>query len=326
MNDNKPTRRQFLAASVAAGAASLGARRAPQNNAPKLPHLVRVHDPKVQPKPEELEFEVVKAMLFRGMRRLTGTTSDAEAWKSLFAANEVVGIKVNGLFGPGARTHPEVALAVAEGLKLAGIKPENIIIWDRTDHDLAKSGFELNRDGPGVQCYGTERDYDAEKTTNGSFSGRLSKILSTKIDALVNVPILKDHGISGITAAFKNHYGSIDNPGQQHQNHCHPYLADLNAVPAIRSKTRLIVCDAIRPLCNGGPGASPDYFWECNQLLLSRDPVALDALGLEIIDKRRTEIGIPKLADAGRPVHHIARAIQLGLGVGNLDGLEIVTA
>ncbi len=286
--------------------------------------VVEVKNPNALTEGNRLRQDVVQTMVFEAVRRLSGQKSDRDAWKQHFKPEDVVGIKVNCLFGRGASTHPEVVMAIVEGLKLAGVKPENIIIWDRSDGDLAKTGYTLNREGPGVKCYGTNGEYDPTPTRNGSFNGRLSKILSERITALVNAPILKDHSIAGITNACKNHYGSFDNPGAHHGNNCDPYLADLNAVPAIRNKTRLIICDAIRPIAEGGPGLRGDYAWNYNAILASTDPIAIDTVGWQIIEARRKELGLPSLAQVGRPVKYLQTAAQLGIGTNDPNRIRLV--
>lgn len=272
-----------------------------------------------------LNGKLVEKVLGDAMVRLTGAANAEAAWKGLFSPKDVVGIKVNCLFGRAASTRPEVAMAVAAGLQTAGVKPENIIIWDRSSHDLIKAGYTICKEPGKVQCYGTDGDYEPEATRQGSFNGRLAKILTQKITALVNVPILKDHGMSGITLAMKNHYGSFHNPGAHHGNHCDPYCADANAVPVIREKTRLIVADLVKPICNGGPGLnSPEHQWDYKGLMVGFDPVATDTVGLQIIEEKRKEFGLPTLEQAGRPVLKLASAAARGLGTNDLAKIELV--
>lgn len=323
-----PSRREFLKelmmtgaglyTPAAAFAVLLQDKKNPQST------VVEVKNPNVQTEGHRIRQEVAQAMLFEAVRRLSGEKTDRAAWKRYFSSEDVVGIKVNCLFGRGASTHPEVVMAIVEGLKLAGVKPDNIIIWDRSDGDLAKTGYTLNREGPGVKCYGTNGDYEPNPTRQGSFNGRLSKILTERITALVNAPILKDHGISGITNACKNHYGSFDNPGAHHGNNCDPYLADLNALPVIRQKTRLIVCDAIRPIADGGPGLRPDAAWDYNAILVATDPIAIDTVGWQIIEARRKEMGLPPLAQVGRPVRYLQTAAQMGIGTNDPNRIKLV--
>jgi len=270
-----------------------------------------------------IDQKVLNKMVDEGIKAITGKNDSVAAWKALFKPSDVVGIKVNCLFGVGASTHPEVIAAIIAGLKSANVPEQNIIVWDRNDREMRSAGFVINR-GDGVQCYGTGDDYEPEPTECGSFRGRLSKILTQKITALINVPILKDHSMSGITCALKNHYGSHNNPGDHHGNGCDPYMADLNNVAAIREKTRLIICDAIKPQCNGGPGYKPNFVWEHKTLLFSTDPVAVDYTGWQIIEARRAEIGRKPLAEEGRPVRFIQTAASKGLGRNDPAKIEVI--
>ncbi|HSW37984.1 MAG TPA: DUF362 domain-containing protein, partial [Acidobacteriota bacterium] len=206
----------------------------------------------------------------------------------------------------------------------AGVKPSRIIIWDRATRDLLKSGYTINRDGDGVRVFANDGVWEDEPVTSGLFTGRLTRIITRDITALINIPFMKDHNISGITGALKNHYGSIDNPRNYHGNRCDPYIADINQIPAIRDKTRLIILDALRPMANGGPGLRRDAVWDHHSLLISRDPVAVDHMAWKIIDDRRRETGLPALAETGREPISIATAAGRGLGVNNIDNMEVV--
>lgn len=323
MPDARMARRKFLKqAAIAAGTAlTLGAGGALAQD--RKSRVVQSYD--VRAKGDYAYRQaLVDEMVSKGITALTGENDPRAAWGSLFKPDDAVAVKVNCLFGPNASTHPEVTNAVVSGLKSAGVSEDNIIVWDRSDGDLTKCGYSINRNGPGVRCYGTGGDYEPNPTRNRSFNGRLSKILTQRCTALVNVPILKDHSIAGITCAMKNHYGSFNNPGEHHGNNCDPYLADLNDVPAIRDKTRLIVCDAIRPLAHGGPGLKPQHLWDCGMLLLSTDPVALDYTGWQIIEERRKAVGLPTLAAQNRPAKHIATAASRGLGTNDPERIELV--
>lgn len=267
---------------------------------------------------------VLNSMVASGMKAFTGASSEAAAWKKLFKPSDVVGIKVNTLFRVNASTHPEVVAPIIAGLKLAGVREENIIVWDRNDRELTQGGFVVNRSGKAVGCYGTETEYEPEPTKQGSFNGPMSRILTEKITALINVPILKDHSISGITCAMKNHYGSHRNPSAHHGNNCDPFLAELNSIPAIKDKTRLIVTDALKPIAHGGPGYNAQYAWEYRSILISADPVAMDYQGWQIIEAQRKVFGLKPFAESGRPTKFIETAASLGLGTNDPAKIEII--
>ena len=324
MPDAGMARREFLRrAAVAAGAAlTVGtgcSRAAPAGKA----RIAQVHDARATGE-NAYQQSLVDEMLEKGMTAFTGKGDAKSAWASLFKPEDVVGVKINCLFGPNASTHPEVTNAVIKGLRLAGVPDGKIIVWDRTDTDLMKTGYSINRDGAGALCYGTGNDYEPEETRSGSFHGRLSRILTETCTALVNVPILKDHGTSGVTFSMKNHYGSFHNPGDHHGNNCDPYIADLNALPAIKDKTRLIVCDVIRPLANGGPGLAPNFLWDCGMMMVGTDPVALDYVGWQILEARRKEIGLRTFEAEGRLPKWIASAAERGVGTNDPNQIEVV--
>lgn len=323
---DKTTRREFLKQAAALGLGLAGLSSAGKfgfdraEGAAGKSRVVLVRDGTAQDQAGNFNQGVIQKMLQDGMLKLTGKSS-AAAWKQFVKPHDIVGVKVNCLFGKGVSTHPEVTNCIAAGLKSAGVKAENIIIWDRTDSHLLKVGYSVNRGQTGVKCYGTQSDYEPEETHQGSFHGRLSQILTRQITTLVNAPILKHHGTSGVSLSLKNHLGTCHNPGAQHGDHCDPFLADLNSVPAIRSKTKIVICDGIRAQCNGGPGLRPDFGWPYNGLLISTDPVALDYIGWWIIETRRKETGLRPL---GVSAKHIATAAQRGLGTIDPNKIDLV--
>ncbi|MEJ2108348.1 MAG: DUF362 domain-containing protein [Acidobacteriota bacterium] len=268
--------------------------------------------------------DVLAEMLDKAVQQLTGSADVEMAWASLFKPDDVVGIKVNCLGGRGATTHPEVAFAAANALIGIGIKSSNIIIWDRSTPDMLSAGYKINREGDGVRVLANDNDWEEESTYSGSINGRLTKILTREITALINMPFMKDHQMAGITGALKNHYGSFHNPMTCHGNRCDPFIADLNQIPVIRNKTRLIIMDALQPMADGGPGLRRDALWKFCGLLVSRDPVAVDSMSWKIIDERRKETGLPTVAEAGREPISIATAAARGLGVRDFDKMEIV--
>ena len=331
-------RREFVAASVGAGvgltalagggvglARFLAEDRAEAASGASRVALVR--NKKLFQSGSEPDSEQVAWMLAAGGGSLFDVEDPSDAWRKLFGPDDVVGIKVNCIAGPQLSSHPNVVAAIVAALKAVGVAEEKILIWDRKSGELAKAGYTINVDGPGVRCYGTKEagGFEKKATTKGSFKGSLSKILTQRITALINAPILKDHGIAGVTAAMKNHYGSFSNPRQHHANGCDPFIADLNSVAEIKDKTRLIVCDATRALCNGGPAYKPAFTWRYSGMLVATDPVALDTIGARIIDEKREEMGLPSLEEAGRPPRFLASAAARGLGVTDERNIDLRT-
>jgi len=140
---------------------------------------------------------------------------------------------------------------------------------------------------------------------------------------VINIPVLKDHGIAGVTVSLKNMFGAIHNPNKYHLDVGDPYIADVNMLWAIRQKTRLTICDATTAQYEGGPSYLPHWNWEYNGLLLGSDPVALDTVGWRLIEEKRMIEGVPTLAEAGREPTYIATAADANHGLGTNDAERI---
>jgi len=284
--------------------------------------VVITRDPGVHIRPHEVSKKIIRQMIDRGITRLTGVPDITRAWLTVCSPGETVGIKVNAMGGRSICTHMEVAYAVAESLANAGINPRQIIIWDRITDELERGGYIINRGNDGIRCFGTDGSYENEPEVSGSIGSCFSTLLSRQCDCLISIPVLKDHDLSGVSLNLKNFYGAIHNPNKYHDNNCDPYIADLNAHPFIKSKLRLVVCDGLMALYNGGPGYKPQWAWPYSGLLLSRDPVAIDRVGWMIIDEQRKACRLPSLEEAGRSPKHILSAAQRGLGTADMNRIH----
>lgn len=268
----------------------------------------------------------VEKLLDNSMQQFFQVSRSELAWKKLFSKNDVVGIKVNCLAGRGISTSPELVDAIIEGVKKAGVPERNIVIWDRANRDLEKAGYSIQTNGNRVKCYGNDFvGYSSEVYEFGEVGSCISNILLQQCTAIVNVPVLKDHGIVGLTNALKNFFGAIHNPNKYHDNFGDPYIADVNMLPAIRSKTRITITDALTAQYEGGPPFMPQWAWPYNGLLIGTDLVALDTVAWDIIEKKRAEKGMPSLKQAGREPTYIATAADENhrLGCNDLNKIRI---
>ncbi len=269
--------------------------------------------------PGQLSREIVLRMVDEGVKGVTGAASAEAGWESLFASDDVVAIKVNQISGV-VFTNPVVALAIAQRLMDVGLRPGNIVIWDRKGGEMERNGYSAQGSSREVIVRGVDGEWDESPTVQGAFRGRLAKILTRQCSALINVPVLKHHAGAGVTLALKNHYGSHDNPGRHHRNECDPFIADLNSIPAIRDKARLVVCDATYACFNGGPQAdNPNDRWQPDSILVAVDPVAHDAYGASLIEEQRRRKGL------GSPVpKHLTSAASRGLGTNDLARISVL--
>jgi uncharacterized protein (DUF362 family) len=248
----------------------------------------------------------------------------AEAWKRLIHPGETVSLKVNTLGGRGISTNVHLVAAICERLQEAGVRPGEIVVWDRDSSELERAGFHLAIGGERVQCYGSDRaGYEENLSAYGSVGSLLSKILTQRTSLLINVPVLKDHDGAGVTIALKNMYGVIHNPNKYHPDGCNPYIADVNMLPEIRGRMRLTICDATTAMYEGGPGYKPEHSWKANTLLVSADAVALDYTGWQIIERKRSEKGLKTLEAEKRAPRYIATAADAEHRLGTNDPRKI---
>jgi len=270
--------------------------------------VVIVKRPEVLFRPGAIAAEDVESMVADGICRLTSQRHPRDAWLSIFSPFDRIGIKVNALGGRTIGTRPELAHAVARQMTACGIPPKNILIWDRLSSELKTAGFHIRRGGNQIQCYGTDKLYEPLPSFSGSIGSCFSRLLARECDALISIPVLKDHDLAGVSLSLKSFYGAIHNPNKYHDNNCDPYIADLNEHPYIREKLRLIIVDGLTGQCNGGPAYRPLWSWPYSGLLLSRDAVAADLVGAEVIADQRKKMGLPSLKEAGRHPSHISTA------------------
>jgi uncharacterized protein (DUF362 family) len=251
----------------------------------------------------------VLALLDRAIAAYTGRDNPVEAWKRIVPTDKVIGIKTNGLGGKGICTHQALVFAVAERLQQAGVRPGNILIWDRNARDLEACGLSISTDPNRIRCYGSDvSGFEDQVETWGTAHARISKILTRECAMVIGLPILKDHDLAGVTFAMKNMYGVLERPQDLHSSGCNPGVADLNCIPVIREKVRFTIGDAMSSVCDGGPGFHPEHLWQPNALIVGEDRVAIDHTAGQMIERRRAETGLPTLEAAGRPPRYIATA------------------
>lgn len=259
-------------------------------------------------------------LLDRVLHGLFPSVDKARIWSGIVRPGEMVAIKVNSLGGRGLSSNVVVVQAICERLQHAGVRTENIVIFDRDTAELERAGFRIRTGGPGVQCFGSDRTgFEDELSAHGSVGSRITRILTRRCDALINVPVLKDHDGAGISVALKNMYGVIHNPNKYHPNGCNPYVADVNMLPEIRSRLRLTICDATSGCYEGGPAFKPQFIWRPNALIAAQDSVALDRVAWHVIERKRAEMGLKTLAADGRAPSYIATAADAEHRLGNND-------
>jgi uncharacterized protein (DUF362 family) len=288
--------------------------------------VVIARDPLLQSKKYQVVTDRLVRLLDSGLQAFFNTDSPLEGWQKIARPGEVIGLKVNCLSGRGGTTI-ELVNAICERLRDIGIKSEDIVIWDRLNEDLEDRGFKISYRGNGMKCFGNdavgfERDFEIF----GSAASLISKTLTQVCDAVINLPVLKDHGIAGVTMSLKNMFGAIHNPNKYHINVGDPYIPDVYMLPSIRQKVRFTICDAIQAQYEGGPSFMPQWTWAYNGLLMGTDPVALDYTGWQIIEEQRIKNRLKALKAENREPTYIATAADKNhqLGINDPRRINIV--
>ncbi len=295
----------------------------------KKPRVVIARNAKCLTKAGGVDAAVVRTMLDAALTRLTGKRDAKAAWASLFKPADRVAVKVNTL---GHHTHPAVAAAVAQCLVAAGVPAGNVLVWDRSTAELKAAGYKIVTKGAAPRCYatdavgerGTVAGYEAKVATSGAIGSRYSAIVSRWATALISLPVLKDHSLAGLSGTLKNFFGAIHNPNRYHDDHCDPFVADAVKHPWISWKLRLAVVDATIAQYDGGPGKDPKARWPAGMILAGVDPVAVDAVSLQLLDAQRRAKRFRAVADDDRPARHILSAEKRKLGVADLKRIERV--
>lgn len=215
----------------------------------KVTTVVLIRNKDVLDKDGKINYSVIMEMMDSAIVQLTGKGTPLDAWKTLIKPNDIVGIKTN--IWQHLSTPHELELVLKKSVMEVGVLEKNIGIRDR-----------------------------------GLWKDELFK----KATALINVRPMRSHNWSGVGSLIKNYISFDPKPWTYHNDSCAD-LAKLWQLPLVKGKTRLNVLVMLTPQFHGvGPHAfNPKYIWKYYGLLVGTDPVAVDSLGVRIIQNKRKE-------------------------------------
>ena len=299
----------------------------------------------------KFQADPIQKMMRQGMTTLTGADNWVEAWRLLFEPGDVVGVKVNPVGQPHVISCAEVIQEIVAGLRAAGLRENDIVVYDRYRRQFLSAGFDkmlpagvrqahavedFDTVQLAIEGYDPDHYLDMALVTPGQDPSRsearrsyVARFLTREVNKLINLPVLKDHQSAGVTLALKNlSHGLVNNVYRSHStetlNACGAFIPAVVSLPIIRQKTVLHILDGIKGLYHGGPGiASPKYVWEHKTMYFATDPVAMDRCGWRVIDEKRKEAGLQSVAEsrpdkeshfARRQPEHVEIAGALGLG------------
>ncbi len=212
-----------------------------------------------------------------------------------------------------ANTNPKLVGTIVRHCYEAGAK--NVYVFDHTCNEWRQcymhSGIEdaVKSENGIVKCGNIQSDYTDMDVPKGKI---LKKVqvhkLIEKTDAIINVPVLKNHGSTKLTIAMKNLMGIVWDRKYWHANGLNQCIADF----ATTVKPTLNVVDAYRVMKRHGPqGTSTDDVLTMKAQVISTDIVAADAAATKFFGSEPSEIKYIKMAD------------EMGIGTMNLESLNI---
>ncbi len=244
------SRRGFLHATAMAAIAGTIEGRALGRGAPQSrTRVVLIRDRSVLDGSGRVRGDVVQRMLDTAVTALTGAAGAAAAWRAIVRPDDVVGIKSNGW--PYLHTPRELEAAIETRLVEAGVARANIAIDDQ--------GIRANP-------------------------------VFRRSTALINTRPMRTHHWAGVGSLIKNYIMFVPDPPSYHPDSCAD-IATIWSLPDVKGKTRLNVLVLLTPQFHGvGPHSySPQYVWPYFGLAVGFDPVAVDSVGLRIIEAKRRD-------------------------------------
>lgn len=286
---------------------------------------------------------------------VTAKPTPALAWASLVKKTERVGIKVAAAGGSVSGTHPEIVNAIAAGLASAGLPPSQIIVWDRSLNDLLRAGYSRTSPLYRLRWVDVATGYDKKTEVTAPVLGRLiwgdsafgnrsgtriedrlsggeqlsstsyyCKVLTQEVDKVINVPSLADSVLTGVNGALANMtLPNLDNWRRfvRAPDFGDPYLAEIYADAMIRDKVVLTILDALVLQYAGGPFPNPGFLTDHNTIFASRDPVAIDATAVRLLNENRA---LSKLPSLEKTTLWLESASAIGLGKHREEDIALI--
>ncbi|MFH0991463.1 MAG: DUF362 domain-containing protein [bacterium] len=285
MTDSTITRRDFLRTTAAAAVA--GTVMMPllaDQEEKKKAKVILIRHKNVIDQDGKVNRTIIEEMADEAMTTLFNVGSAGEAWKKIVTPKDIVGIKTN--VWRYLRTPLELEQTMKTRIMAAGVLESNIGIDDR---------------------------------------GVLNNPLFTGATVLVNARPMRAHNWSGVGGCLKNHIMFTPNPPDYHPDSCID-LGALWKLPIVKGKTRLNILVMLTPQfhCIGPHQFDKEFTWQYKGMIVGTDPVAVDTVGLKIIEAQRT-LYFKEVTPMRPPVRHITAAEEKhGIGIANMNNIDII--
>jgi hypothetical protein len=246
--------------------------------------VVLLRDAKVLDAQGTLNTKILQSMLDQAVVAVTNEKEPLKGWNKLFKKSDIVGIKTN--VWRQLRTPTELEEMIRDRILSVGVLEKNIAVDDR---------------------------------------GVRNNPVFTNSTALVNVRPVRTHHWAGVGTCLKNYIVFEPQPELYHPDGCSE-LGKIWTLPGVKGKTRLNILVALTPQFYGkGPHFfDRRYVWPYKGLIVSTDPVAVDAVGAELLRlKRLAHFGEDRALDVA-PAHITVADKKYRLGISDLKRIDLI--
>jgi uncharacterized protein (DUF362 family) len=208
---------------------------------------------------------------------------------------DVVVIKPNVAFerpaALGATTNPEVLVALIELVREAGAREVRVADnpIESPESCFARSGIQAATQAAGARLYlPAPGEFSMLGTPGATWIERWPFFWGPFEGAnkVIGVSPIKDHNLCRASMTTKNWYGLLGGRRNQFHQDIHGIIADL----ALMLRPTFVVLDATRVLFRSGPtGGNLGDVKAGNTLVVSRDSLAADAYGWDMLLERKGE-------------------------------------
>ena len=212
-----------------------------------------------------------------------------------------------------SNTHPELVAAMVTLCLQAGAS--KVLVFDKTCDKWTdcydRSGIQAAVKAAGGEMLpGNDESYYRDIALPNGIALKKASVHKAILesDVFINMPVLKHHSGSLMSASMKNLMGVVWDRGFYHKENLHQCIADFVSY----RKPDLNVLDAYQPMFRNGPrGKTVEDTVEKRMLFASRDIVAIDTAGARVLDFEPSR------------VTHVVMANRMGLGTMDLSLVDV---
>lgn len=200
-----------------------------------------------------------------------------------------------------ADTNPQVVKAIVEMALDAGAK--TVKVMDNPCNDARRSYLrsgikDAAEEGGASVEYMDERRFKDVEVGGGVLKKWPVYVDFLEADKIINVPILKHHGLSQVTVGMKNWFGAVGGRRNLLHQDIHQSMVDMSNF----FKPVLTIVDAYRVRIQNGPqGTNPADVRLDKTVVASADPLYADAYSVTLLGHKPIDMPFLRIAGKANP-------------------------